>query len=564
MFLKQIDIANFRGINRLTIHLDQTTILIGENNTGKSTILDAIQLALGSSTTGVRSRFSEHDYHLVTKDSQVSDSKPIEIVLHFSEQSDNEWSTGIQQKLNEVIQFDSANRLSVILRVQCKYDPDTNESVSEWRFLDLNMKQLSADIFQYKKSLQSLVPVFSLKSLRDPDREFRPSSAFWKPFVRSIKMEPDVKSGLESRLADLNQEIIDAHESFGVIENQLADIAKLVPLTGSNPVNIDALSGKVLDILSRARVSLASRTGAWMPVERHGEGTQSLAIICLFVAFLRSKLDEHSEITSPILTLEEPEAHLHPSAASSVTNLLKNPHGQSIIATHSGDLVSHVPVSSLRCLRRKNGKIAVYQVDWNEFKIKEKLAINHHIRTTRGNILFARCWLLVEGMTERLVFEQCALFCNTDLTLEGVYCVEYAQIGSLRALIKLAKKLGIEWFIVADGDDGGNSYVAKAEKDLDDEVSEARILQLEYTFDVVLCLEGYGQHYESAARIGSTSQTSEKDAVYWKSVVNNMDDRLKTITAASAVDEMRSADHASIPKTVRQIISRAIQLAKGE
>ena len=64
MFLEQIDIVNFRGITHLTLKLDETTVLIGENNTGKSTVLEALQICLSRSLTRKGDIFSEYDYHL--------------------------------------------------------------------------------------------------------------------------------------------------------------------------------------------------------------------------------------------------------------------------------------------------------------------------------------------------------------------------------------------------------------------------------------------------------------------------------------------------------------------
>ena len=564
MFLKYIDITQFRGICQLKIQLDHTTVLIGENNTGKSTILDAIQLALGSFTTiREKAKFVEYDHHLATKDSQASDSSPIEIILHFSEEKLDEWAAGVTQKLSEVIQIDAEYRQSVTLRVRCKYDADIGESVPKWDFLDLKKQELKVNASQYKKWLQSLVPVFSLKSIRNPDQEFRSSSMFWKPFVRSMTMDSSSRHDLEEELTNLNQRIIDAHGSFDVVEEHLNDIAKLVPLMGSNPVNIEALPSRVLDILSRTQVSLASITGAGIPIRRHGEGTQSLSIICLFIAFLRSKLgDQYSELVSPILTLEEPEAHLHPSAAYSVTKLLDNPCGQNIIATHSGDLIANVPVHSLRCLRRKDDKIVIYQVDWDTFNTKEKTAIDHHIRTTRGNIFFAHCWLLIEGETERLVFDACASIYEIDLIHEGIYCIEYVHTGNLKALINLAKQLGIEWFIVADGDDAGNSYIKKAKK-VCDENKEDHICQLDHILDVVFCLEGYGHHYERFDSTRSAVQTHNKDASYWKNVVK-ANDEFKIFNAVSVINEIRKNGKDGVPEAIHQIIHKVTQLARGE
>ena len=562
MFLKRVDIEQFRGIQKLSVNLDQTTVLIGENNTGKSTIMAALHLVLGSFPIHEKGKFTEYDHHLATKDSYVVDSSPIEIVLHFSERHNNEWPAQITQKLNEVIQYDKAGNQNVIVRVRVKYDSTTNESILEWEFLNMKMQRLIINsLFYYRKTLRSLTPVFSLQSTRDSHKEFRSGSAsFWNPFVRSVVMDADLRQELEDELAGLNQKIIDAHEPFSVIGKQLRNIAKLVPMVGANPANIETLPSSVHDVLARTRVFLSSDNGARIPVTKHGDGIQNLAIICLFIAFLQNKLKERSELASPILTLEEPEAHLHPSAAYSVIDLLQNPSGQNIIATHSGDLVSNAPVSSLRRLRRKNGSVVVHQVNWEKFDPKDKITIDYYIRTTRGNILFARCWLLVEGKTDRLVFERCAQLCGLDLTHEGVYCVEYSQLRGPKTLIRFAKQLGIEWFVVADGDQSGNGYVQQAEAELQGQNKEAHIYQLEHIMDVVLCLNGYGHHYEKADSVRFLNQTQIKNAVYWSAVVKSR--KSKTASAMSAVDEMCESGKYSIPAVIRQLITRSINLAK--
>ncbi|WP_420439515.1 AAA family ATPase [Candidatus Palauibacter sp.] len=64
-------------------------------------------------------------------------------------------------------------------------------------------------------------------------------------------------------------------------------------------------------MLARAQVQLGTTTGAKIPLVRHGEGTQSLAVLMLFSAFR-----EVTQEGAAVLALEEPEAHLHPSARS--------------------------------------------------------------------------------------------------------------------------------------------------------------------------------------------------------------------------------------------------------
>ena len=559
MFLERIDISRFRGIYQLSLRLDKTTVLIGENNTGKSTILDAVQAALGSVTGQGKNTFGEYDHHLPSRDSRAANSDPIEITLRFAEQPGEEWPDTVVQRLRDVIQSDDDGRQSVTMRVHVKHNDATNESVPEWIFVNLQGDRLGVNAQSYRRALQSLVRPYFLKSIRDSEREFHPNSKFWRPFVRSMKMDPDLRKGLERELANLNQKILNAHGSFDVVENQLGNVAKMIPLDSGDPVSIEALPSKISDILSRTQVTLTSAAGAKIPIGRHGEGTQSLAVISLFMAFLHSNLDGDSTVQpASLLTIEEPEAHLHPSAAYSVIDMLQNPHGQNIVATHSGDLVSKIQISSLRRLHRKDGIIALYQVNGNAFSPKDKRAIDYQIHSTRGNLLFARCWLLVEGETDHLVIEGCAFACNIDLIRKGIYCVEYRQ-SDPQVLIRLAKQLGIEWLVAADGDRSGNETVRSTKKELGGEAEDRHIYQLEDVLDVLLCMNGYGQFYEGNCK--HPVQTTLKDLSYWKDVVK--DQRSKPATAALVIEEIERKGEVGVPSQIREIIGKAIDLAEG-
>jgi putative ATP-dependent endonuclease of the OLD family len=64
MRINRRTISNFRSINALDLDLNDTTVLIGPNNAGKTAILDAIRIVLtrrwGQHGTG----FTEYDVHL--------------------------------------------------------------------------------------------------------------------------------------------------------------------------------------------------------------------------------------------------------------------------------------------------------------------------------------------------------------------------------------------------------------------------------------------------------------------------------------------------------------------
>ena len=116
--LVEINIENFRGIRSLLLPLDELTVLIGENNVGKSTVLEAIRLVIargfGSRRTG---QFSEYDFNLADENSTPQTAQPIKITLHFAEEKENEWADAIVQQMDDVIKLDPNG-----LKRNCTFD----------------------------------------------------------------------------------------------------------------------------------------------------------------------------------------------------------------------------------------------------------------------------------------------------------------------------------------------------------------------------------------------------------------------------------------------------------
>ena len=569
MFLTQIDIANFRGIRHLSLTLDDTTVLIGENNTGKSTILAALEACLSRSLNNRRGgAFLEYDYHLAEQDSQPVDSDSIEITLHFAEQQEGEWPAEIAQLLGNAIQVGDDGKQRIVFRVRSSYDNASEDFITNWDFLDLAGNEL-LPARGLVNALQQLSPVFYLAALRDSAQEFRPRGQFWSPFVRSLRMDPDVRQDLESELSELNQRVLDANESFNAVQERLRNTGRMVPLATDDPVGIEAIPSRVFDILSRTQVMLSSTTGARLPIGRHGEGTQSLAVICLFDAFLRSRLEEaYREHTEPILALEEPEAHLHPSATRSVAAMLQELPGQKIMATHSGDLVAACSLTSLRRLRRKNGEIAVYHLEESTLDDRQLRKIEQNIRSRQGSLLFARCWMLVEGEADRLVLEGCARTLDQDLMHEGVSCIEFQQIGTgAPALMKFADAMGIEWHLVADNDPAGNDYVKAAQSQIGQREATRHISQLQHgDLELFLCMEGFGGMYEQRVDSNELNNIARNYGMgtldYWEQVIKAAGKKSKVPCAVAIVEEMERCGSSSVPQQLKEIIRSVLELAK--
>jgi putative ATP-dependent endonuclease of OLD family len=567
MLLREVRIRNFRGIAEMVIPLDPYTVLIGANNVGKSSVLDAIRLCLTRPLARKARTFEDYDYRITEAITDPAQAPPVELVLTFSEAAQDEWPDEISQLLEGAEQIDAAGLRHVILRVTSSFDTLIKDYATEFDFLNLAGDPLQkSKVARILPSLQQLVPTFYLASLRDAANEFRSRGQFWGPFVRALEMTPEEQAEIEGELAALNQTVLDKHTNFATIRHHLAKTAVIMGINSQNPITIDALPSKASEILNRTQVSIVSSSGAPIPIARHGSGTQSLAVITLFDAFLKSQLeDSYTSSSEPLLTLEEPEAHLYPAASKSVGELLKALGGQKILSTHSGDLIAGSPLSSLRRLRRAGDSVSVHYIRPDDLSADDIRKLDYHIRLTRGSLVFAKCWLLVEGETEAPLLIECAAALGYDLFSEGVALIEYAQVG-LATFLKLANALGMEWVVLTDGDAAGQGYTATANALLKGRPAPAHVKSLpQANMESYLCHSGYGQAYvakiapQKAGRVVSQPGT----AAYWEEVLSAQPNRSKPRTALEVAEAIRQSGANAVPADLRDVIEAAVQLARS-
>ncbi len=358
MKVTAVRIENFRGIKQLELKLDEITVLIGENNSGKTAVLDALRLCLRDLSSR-RVVFDALDFHLSNADAEPSSAEPIRIEISFSEQKMGEWNDQLIRRLNRdgILQVGDDGRNHVFLRVTCKYDSTSQDFAQEWSFLNLKRDPLTNVGPQALAGIQQEVFYCYLTALRDAAHHFDASGPFWRPFLQNTQLPVEKKTEIEQKLREVNELVVDSHASFGQVRTALRQVQDVVPLTSGDVVSIEAVPGRMFDILAKAQIHLGTMTEAKIPVGRHGEGTQSLAVLMLFSAFLKLSPDR-----DPIVALEEPEAHLHPSAVRALWHLVHNFSGQKLISTHSGDLLAETDIHHIRRLSRTLDGISAFQI----------------------------------------------------------------------------------------------------------------------------------------------------------------------------------------------------------
>lgn len=564
MHLASLKIENYRGFSKIEVDFDQTTVLIGENNSGKTSVLEAIRTCLSRSFVRKGNPFEDHDYHMPSNKSRPGEAGPLVITLDFAEEKTGEWPPEVIQDLAEVVVLHPGDIYHARLRVESKYEPSIADFAVSWEFLDPSGKPLpKAKKTQNLVAFQSLNPIFYLPAVRDAAKDFNSRSTFWAPFLRNPSIPQSVQAQLEKELAALNDKVIQSEQRLNSLSKNLSKAQKVVSLGGQDVVSIEAFPTKIWDMLSRAQVNVAGATGASLPLAQHGAGTQSLATIFLFEAFLGSgivKPDPHAE---PILEIEEPELHLHPSAVRALWSILGSVKGQKIIATHSGDLLSEIPLSAIRRFKRKGSAVEVLGLRPGTLTKDDERKIQFHVRRTRGELLFARCWLLHEGETEYWVLSESARALGLSLEERGVRLVEYASAG-VESFIRLADDLGICWHCMCDGDSAGQANAKAASGHLNGRKQKDHVSVLpKDNIELILCDGAFGPIYEANILPAKASQVTvaKGHPDYWKQVLSSQRKRYKTQCAARVAEQIQQSGATVVPKSAVEILNSAMVLA---
>lgn len=367
MKLREIIIKNFRCLADVSIPVTDTTVLVGENNSGKTALLEALRIALPNSASSREAPFDEYDYHMVRAEDSPQSSHGITIELWFREDRTDEWPESLIQALTDIIQTDPIMDIdSIGLRLTSLYDVATEAMVARWEFLTLNKEPLGgkgADPRNLSRFL-GYVRCFYLSSLRDSAHEFSPRSQFWGRILRDLKISDEQRKTLSEALAKLNAELLTADSRLEKIKGALDKGQTVMGLGGEQTTSIQALPLKPWDLMSKAEIAIKTRGGEIdFPLARHGQGVQSLSVLFLFQAYIDVLLKPTFQPeTEALLALEEPEAHLHPQAARALASQLGEIQSQKIISSHSPYFIQDIPLTDIRMFCRNGASSKVLYV----------------------------------------------------------------------------------------------------------------------------------------------------------------------------------------------------------
>ncbi|HCD3513101.1 TPA: ATP-dependent endonuclease [Klebsiella pneumoniae] len=549
MLLERVEIVGFRGINRLSLMLEQNNVLIGENAWGKSSLLDALTLLLSPEFDLYH--FVRDDFWFPPGDIQGREHH-LHIILTFRETEPGRHRVRRFCPLQRcwVPCDDGYHR--VFYRLEGELAED--DSVMTLRsFIDGEGEALVLEeIDELARHLVRLMPVLRLRDAR---------------FMRrihngTVPHSPQIE--ITARQLDfLSRELVSHPQNLsdGQIRQGLSAMVQLL-----EHYFAEQSSAQTRHRLMRRRSHDEQRSWRYLDIinrmiDKPGGRSHRVILLGLFATLLQAKgtvrLDRDAR---PLLLIEDPETRLHPIMLSVAWHLLNLLPLQRVTTTNSGELLSLTPVEQVCRLVRESTRVSAWRLGPGGMNAEESRRIAFHIRFNRASSLFARCWLLVEGETETWVINELARQCGHHFDAEGVKVIEFAQSG-LKPLIKFARRMGIQWHVLVDGDEAGKKYAATVrgllnnDRELErDHLTSLPALDMEH----FMYRQGFDDVYHRVAQIPDNVPMNMR-RVITKAIHRSSKPDLAIEVAMEA--GRRGVD--AVPTLLKKMFSRVLWLARG-
>lgn len=470
----EVRIRNFRSLKEVNVSLDWLTVLIGENNSGKTSFLDALFAAIGAEKRVI----STEDVFLGPSESKVPENREITIDLLIRPTDDDgniietfpEGSYWVALWGNGVSQDDNDNDFAAI-RTRMKWDSTRGEYITKRKFLvdwqddpnNWHLAKINETAGLVTAAKIEPLALYLLDAKRDIKEELQSRSSFWHKLVSDPGLTDAQIEALEKALTKLNDEIISGSDVLVHVQEHLNDLYKTIG-GDKDSVSITPIPRYLRDLSKGMDVNFATKGAQTFPLARHGMGTRSLAAVLTFRAYTtwRQKNAKGDKV-HPMLALEEPEAHLHPQAQRALFKQLEEIPGQRIISTHSPYIAGQAKVAQFRHFRKDGANTVVTRMDTTLLTDEDIRKINRRILNTRGDILYARAIVLFEGETEEQALPIFAeQYWERQPPALGITLVGVGGSGNYLPFLRLSSGFEIPWYIFSDGEPGPLKHVKNA------------------------------------------------------------------------------------------------------
>jgi putative ATP-dependent endonuclease of OLD family len=457
ILIKIVRIAGFRGLENIEVPLEQTTILTGMNNTGKTSFLKALQLALGN-----RQFISQDDFFI--QGSSVSEKIIIDLLIvpidgdgKRREDFSGDWE--ILFTTDRIRNDDKGNAFvslrTIITSDLIKQSYKTQQFIlHDWPEFKQNDVDWS-DVENGKRTSFNFdeVPFFPMDAQRDILEDTKLRSSYLGKMLSKIEYSPEDIEDIEDQIKSLNEKAVSSSNILSNIKTTLKELDTAMD-TRSEGIEITPFTKKIRD-LNKGLTIYYNDSHESFPMECHGMGTRSwssLLTLKSFIALLSKNAEKEKSVFFPVLAIEEPEAHLHPNAQKKLFEQIDAIAGQKIISTHSPYIAATAKLGQIRNFY-KDENVTCGRIETDSLTGEEIRKINRQVINTRGEIFFSRLIIFFEGETEEQALPIFAQKHFGRMPAEmGLDFIGVGGHGNYLPFLRFAEALNIPWLIFSDAE----------------------------------------------------------------------------------------------------------------
>jgi putative ATP-dependent endonuclease of the OLD family len=441
MYISRLYIKNFRNLRHFDVEIGPgVTCFIGENNSGKTNLLQAIRLVLDGNISAQRRRLLPED---LSAGLLFTTPEHVLIAVEFSD---------FAGRANEEALPFTAVLANGRARITYRFRPKitVREAIDQlptgtplpklrmedylWELaaggdnVDLNTvtwkdsfgTRFSTDI------LQQGYLVVLMEALRDVEARLgAPRSSPLQQVVEQKNIPDDERAELVAFLQTANRQI-NASATVADLGNQLSNsFRETAGKSFAMGISLGLAEPSFTDISRGLKVLLSGYGLSNLDPSRNGLGLNNVLYISMLQHYFERRVAE-GKTAGQLLLVEEPEAHLHPQLQRVLLATLQRKNIQVFITTHSTHITSGVPLPSHVVLTSTGGSTTTFA------KLTAIPALGpayvadleRYLDATRSSFLYARRVLLVEGPAEQFLIPRLVKsVMGIDLDEEGVAVV---------------------------------------------------------------------------------------------------------------------------------------------
>lgn len=491
MFLSELKLWNFRKYGVGTDDFDETApgvvvvlnpglnVLVGENDSGKTALVDAIRHLLGTQSREWY-RLESSDFHGTGE----SRAKRLKIEAVFRDFTNQEAAPFLEWMGFE----DRKGRQEYVLTVRLTAERKVSRIVVDFRAgPDPVGSQMDGEA-------RELLRVTYLKPLRDAESELTPGRrSRLAQILAAHQLFQDAPPGAAGQKHRLEEIVGDANTAIRQYFSPTDDeaqgrevmraingfLTEFFPDGDAPSAEISISGGDLGEILRRLALVL----------EENPAGLGSLNLLYIAAELLLLQSSEFQGLRLGII--EELEAHLHPQAQLRLIAFLERHvacggKGQFILTTHSTTLGASIDLKNLLICR--GNKVFPMAPRFTELEPKNYDFLHRFLDATKANLFFARGVILVEGDAENLLLPTIAEIVGRPLHRYGVSVVNVGSTAFLHYAKIFARKddqtMDIPVAIVTDMDVVPEEWEDKGSRSpTAEEVSEVRAKKRKWASD---------------------------------------------------------------------------------